>query len=65
MKDPATPDIPKIPQGFTLSSEQLNGRAAMIGFILGVVTEALTGKGIIGQVSSIFEVINKASALSK
>lgn len=45
----------KIPQGFTSFSEQLNGRAAMMGFILAVVTEALTGKGIVGQVSSIFE----------
>ena len=44
-----------IPQGFTFFSEQLNGRAAMMGFVLALVTEAITGKGIVGQVSSIFE----------
>ena len=57
------PKIEKIPQGFTAFSEQLNGRAAMMGFILAIVTEAITGKGIIGQVGSIFEIINQASAL--
>lgn len=57
------PDIPKIPQGFTAFSEQLNGREAMIGFVLAIATEAITGKGIIGQVASIFEVVNRASAL--
>lgn len=52
----------KIPQGFTSFSEQLNGRAAMMGFILALTTEALTGKGIIGQIASIGEVINAAKA---
>ncbi len=52
----------KIPQGFTTFSEQLNGRAAMMGFILALVTEAITGKGIIGQIASIGEVINAAKA---
>lgn len=51
-----------IPQGFTAFSEQLNGRAAMMGFILALATEALTGKGIIGQIASIGEVINAAKA---
>lgn len=63
MKDSGIPEVPKIPQGFTAFSEQLNGRAAMIGFLLAVVTEAITGRGIIGQVASIFEVVNRASAL--
>ena len=43
----------KIPQGFTQFSEQLNGRAAMMGFLLAIVTEAITGQGIVGQMSSI------------
>lgn len=57
------PEPEKIPQGFTAFSEQLNGRAAMIGFLLAVVTEAITGKGILGQVGSIFDIVNLASAL--
>eukprot|EP00178_Gracilaria_changii_P025534 TRINITY_DN78674_c0_g1_i1.p1 TRINITY_DN78674_c0_g1~~TRINITY_DN78674_c0_g1_i1.p1 ORF type:complete len:104 (-),score=22.98 TRINITY_DN78674_c0_g1_i1:133-444(-) len=57
------PKIEKIPQGFTAFSENLNGRAAMLGFLLAVVTEAITGKGILGQVGSIFEIVNLASAL--
>lgn len=54
---------PKIPQGFTAFSELLNGRAAMIGFVLAVATEALTGKGVIGQVASIFDISNVTSTL--
>lgn len=34
--------------------EQLNGRLCMVGFAIGVLTEAITGKGIIAQISSIF-----------
>ena len=30
--------------------ELFNGRAAMIGFVIGVVTEGLTGKGILHQI---------------
>lgn len=30
--------------------ELSNGRAAMLGFLAGVVMEALTGRGIMGQV---------------
>jgi Chlorophyll A-B binding protein len=33
--------------GFTASSENLNGRAAMIGFIAAVVTELVTGQGVL------------------
>lgn len=50
-----------IPQGFTSFSENLNGRAAMVGFVLAVVTEAITGQGIVGQIESvakIFEVVS-------
>lgn len=45
-----------VPQGFTIFSEKLNGRAAMMGFILAVTTEAITGQGIVGQVSSFLNV---------
>lgn len=45
-----------IPQGFTSFSEQLNGRAAMVGFVLALSTELLTGKGIIGQLDSLIEI---------
>ncbi|PXF40043.1 hypothetical protein BWQ96_03119 [Gracilariopsis chorda] len=57
------PEMQKIPQGFTSFSEMLNGRAAMLGFSLAVVTELITGKGILGQVGSVFEIVNLASAL--
>ncbi|MCX5932396.1 MAG: chlorophyll a/b-binding protein [Cyanobacteria bacterium] len=30
--------------------ELLNGRAAMLGFVIGVLTEALTGQGILHQI---------------
>ena len=31
-------------------AELLNGRVAMLGFVIGVLTEALTGQGIIHQI---------------
>jgi hypothetical protein len=40
--------------GFTTFAENWNGRLAMIGFVLAVATEVLTGKGIIGQVAALF-----------
>ena len=33
--------------GFTASAENLNGRMAMIGFIAAVVTELVTGQGVL------------------
>ena len=33
-------------------NEKLNGRAAMLGLVIGVATEAMTGKGIVEQVWS-------------
>lgn len=30
-------------------AERLNGRAAMLGFVIAVLTEAFTGYGILGQ----------------
>ena len=32
-------------------AELLNGRVAMIGFLIGLATEALTGHGIVFQIS--------------
>ena len=34
-----------------MRAELLNGRAAMIGFVVGVLTEALTGQGIVSQIT--------------
>ena len=62
--DGENPNLPKVPQGFTSFSEMLNGRAAMLGFTLAVVTELITGRGMLGQVGSVFEIVNMASALA-
>lgn len=35
--------------GFTKFAENWNGRLAMLGFVIGVATELLTGKGILSQ----------------
>ncbi len=35
--------------GFTQIAETWNGRLAMLGFVIGVATEYLTGKGILAQ----------------
>ena len=35
--------------GFTRAAETWNGRLAMMGFIIGLGTELLTGKGILDQ----------------
>jgi hypothetical protein len=35
--------------GFTGFAEKWNGRLAMIGFVVGVATELLTGQGILSQ----------------
>ena len=32
-------------------AEMLNGRVAMLGFVVGVLTEALTGHGIFSQIT--------------
>ena len=34
-----------------IRAELLNGRVAMIGFVIGVLTEALTGHGILSQIT--------------
>jgi len=35
--------------GFTKVAENWNGRLAMLGFIIGIATELLTGQGILSQ----------------
>ncbi len=35
--------------GFTEQAELLNGRVAMIGFAIGILTELITGQGILSQ----------------
>jgi hypothetical protein len=35
--------------GFSKFAENLNGRLAMLGFVIGVATELLTGQGILSQ----------------
>jgi Chlorophyll A-B binding protein len=36
--------------GFTQFAETWNGRLAMIGFVVGLATELLTGQGILSQI---------------
>ncbi|MFS8781557.1 chlorophyll a/b-binding protein [Synechococcus sp. R55.3] len=36
--------------GFTTFAEKWNGRLAMLGFVIGVATELLTGQGILSQI---------------
>jgi Chlorophyll A-B binding protein len=33
--------------GFTGAAENLNGRAAMIGFVAALITELVTGQGVL------------------
>lgn len=35
--------------GFTQFAETWNGRLAMLGFVIGLTTEILTGQGILSQ----------------
>ena len=36
--------------GFVDFAETWNGRLAMMGFVIGLLTEVLTGQGILGQI---------------
>ena len=36
--------------GFTPENEVINGRLAMLGLAIGVLTELLTGQGILSQI---------------
>ena len=35
--------------GFTRTAENWNGRLAMLGFVIGIATELLTGQSILSQ----------------
>ena len=37
--------------GFTQFAEAWNGRLAMLGFVIGLATELLTGQGILSQLN--------------
>jgi Chlorophyll A-B binding protein len=39
--------------GFTQFAETWNGRLAMMGFVIGIATELLTGQGILSQLGLI------------
>jgi hypothetical protein len=39
--------------GWNDAAEMLNGRLAMLGFVLAIATELLTGQGVIGQIQSL------------
>ena len=39
--------------GFTQFAENWNGRLAMLGIIIGIATELLTGQGILSQLGLI------------
>jgi len=39
----------KVPYGFSNNAEIINGRAAMMGFSVAYVQEAITGKGVLEQ----------------
>ena len=45
MADSTTPRF-----GFVAFAETWNGRLAMLGFVIGLATEVLTGQGILGQI---------------
>jgi hypothetical protein len=42
-----TPDLSDPKFGFNSYAERLNGRAAMIGFLIAVVIEFVTGQGVL------------------
>lgn len=46
-------------RGFTDAAETLNGRMAMMGFAIGLVTELITGQGINAQMAALFEPLSK------
>eukprot|EP00808_Paulinella_micropora_P007625 g34157.t1 len=46
----APPSEPEPRFGFVKYAEVWNGRVAMMGFVLGLVTEQLTGQGILEQI---------------
>lgn len=47
LKPPVTPTLERPKAGFNEYAERLNGRAAMVGFILVLLIEFVTGKGVL------------------
>ena len=43
---------------FSLNAEKINGRFAMMGFVIGLTTEVITGKGINEQLLALFAPIS-------
>jgi hypothetical protein len=43
-------DAPQPRFGFVSFAETWNGRLAMLGFVIGLATEILTGQGILAQI---------------
>ena len=37
--------------GFKANAELMNGRMAMLGFVIGIATELITGQGILQQLN--------------
>jgi ferrochelatase len=48
MAQPVAPSQPRF--GFVSFAETWNGRLAMLGFVIGLATELLTGQGIVAQI---------------
>lgn len=48
-----TPQIDEPKFGFNSYAERLNGRAAMIGFVLMLIVEIMTGKGVLTWLGAI------------
>lgn len=40
--------------GFTDQAERWNGRMAMLGFVIALATELLTGEGVFGQLRALW-----------
>ena len=40
--------------GFTDQAERWNGRMAMLGFVIALATELLTGEGVVGQLRALW-----------
>lgn len=50
------------PQGFTKYAEKVNGRLAQLGFVIGLITEIASGKGINEQILIMFSPLTSAVA---
>ncbi len=45
-----SPSKPQTNYGWSIYAESWNGRLAMLGLLIGVVTEVFTGQGILSQI---------------